>query len=90
MRKRYSADFKAKVALEAIKGAETLAELSARFEVHPVQISAWKKQMLQHVSTVFQLKRSRKEESDQKLIEESPSPLENRFFLFDFDIIYKV
>jgi transposase len=42
-RKKYSSDFKAKVALEAIKGENTIAELASRFELHPVQISQWKR-----------------------------------------------
>ena len=43
-RKRYSAEFKAKVALEAIKGEQTLAQLAAKYEVHHVMIATWKKQ----------------------------------------------
>ena len=45
-RKRHSAAFKARVALEAAKQTRTLAELSRAFQVHPVQISQWKKQLL--------------------------------------------
>ena len=43
IRKRHSAAFKAKVALEAAKQAETITELAKRHQVHPVQISQWKK-----------------------------------------------
>ena len=42
-RKSYSPEFKAKIALEAIKGAMTANEIGAKHEVHPVQISQWKK-----------------------------------------------
>lgn len=43
-RKSHSPEFKAKVVLEAIKGMKTTSELASRFQVHPTQISAWKKQ----------------------------------------------
>jgi transposase-like protein len=42
-RKSYSPEFKAKIALEAIKGVMTANEIGAKYEVHPVQISQWKK-----------------------------------------------
>jgi transposase len=43
-RKRYSAEFKAKVALEAIKGEQTLSELGSRYGLHPNMIANWKRQ----------------------------------------------
>ena len=52
-RKRYSAEFKAKVALEAIKGELTLAQLAAKYEVHHVMIANWKKQAIEGMSGVF-------------------------------------
>ena len=45
-RKRYSAELKAKVALEAIKGQKTANEIAAEYGVHPTQIAQWKKQAL--------------------------------------------
>ena len=45
-RKRHAASFKAKVALEAAKQSKTVAELAKAYQVHPVQISQWKKQLL--------------------------------------------
>jgi len=70
MRKSYTAKFKAKVAIEAIKGAETLSELSARYEVHPVQISSWKKLALQNLPDAFSRKNAKRKESNDALLEE--------------------
>lgn len=52
-RRTHAASFKAKVALAAIKGDKTLAELASDFEVHPNQITEWKQQLQQHAADVF-------------------------------------
>ena len=52
-RKNYQADFKAKVALEAVRGRLTINEISKQFEVHPNQISKWKKQFLESLPQIF-------------------------------------
>jgi transposase len=52
-RTRYSAEFKAKVSKEAIRGEETLAQLASRFGVHPTQISSWKQQALDGMADIF-------------------------------------
>ena len=52
-RRKHSPAFKAKVALEALKGQETVAQLAARYEVHPGQIQAWKKALAEGASGVF-------------------------------------
>ena len=52
-RRQHSDKFKAMVALEAIKGVKTLAQLSAEHKVHPNQISTWKKQLLENAADIF-------------------------------------
>jgi len=52
-RRRFTAEFKAKVALEAIKGQKTVAELAGEYEVHTNQISQWTKQLLESLPEVF-------------------------------------
>ena len=52
-RKRYTAEFKAKVALEAIKGELTLAELSAKHGVHQTMIAVWKRQAIEGMAASF-------------------------------------
>ena len=53
-RRNHSSAFKAKVALAAIKGDRTLAQLSEQFDVHPNQITAWKDQLVEHAAEVFE------------------------------------
>ena len=66
-RKRYSAAFKARVALEAAKQTRTLAELSRAFQVHPVQISQWKKQLLDGAESLFGDGRRREHDQSEAL-----------------------
>jgi len=66
-RKRHSAAFKAKVALEATKQTRTVAELAKAYQVHPVQISQWKKQLLDGVEALFRDGRRREHEQGQAL-----------------------
>lgn len=52
-RRKHSEEFKAKVAVEAVKEVHTLSELSARFKVHPTVIAHWKRQLLEGAAGVF-------------------------------------
>ncbi len=60
-RRKFSAQFKATVSLEALRERQTLAELSARFEVSPVVISRWKKELQENISLAFEKEKDRKE-----------------------------
>ena len=66
-RKRYSPEFKARVALEALKEQHTLAELASRFEVHPVVIGQWKKQLREELPRIFADRRQKQEQADAEL-----------------------
>ena len=70
MRKRYPENFKAKVAVAAIKSEDTIAELSSKFEVHRAQIMRWKKEALTALPDVFSTAKDRKKQDPEKLIEE--------------------
>ena len=70
MRKRYDATFRAKVALEAVKGEKTLAELSSQFGVHPNQIRKWRKQLLECLPDLFTDRRKKKERDNEELVSE--------------------
>lgn len=69
-RKQHSAEFKAKVALEAIKGAETLNQLSVRFEVHPNQITRWKQEALEGMAEIFSRRKDNKAKDDEAATDE--------------------
>lgn len=62
-RRRHSPELKAKVALEAIKGLKTASELAVEYEVHPVQISQWKRQLLDEVPEIFERGRKKSDEA---------------------------
>ena len=57
-RRKFTAAFKAKVAIEALKERESLADLSVRFEIHPTIISKWKQEFLELASQVFEKKQA--------------------------------
>ncbi len=67
-RRKFTSVFKARVAIEALKERETLAELSKRFEVHPNMISKWKQEFLEKSAEVFEKKG--KEQDQEKDLED--------------------
>ena len=67
-RRQYSPDFKARVAMEALKGEETIAELAIRFEVHPTQINKWKKELIAGAANIFGADPSKKSKDNKSLI----------------------
>ncbi|WP_443137072.1 IS3 family transposase, partial [Marinovum sp. PR37] len=69
-RKQHAPEFKAKVALEALKGEETAAELASRFGVHPTMIHQWKRALLEGASGVFERGSRKKPEIDEEQVKE--------------------
>jgi len=70
MRKSFSPDFMAKVALAAIKGDMSTAELSSRYEVHRSQINNWRKRALEELREIFRGKRDKSLKDNEKLVNE--------------------
>ncbi len=66
-RKRHSAEFKAKVALEATKGIKTINEIASEYSVHPVQVSKWKKEFTDALPGIWRNDKAVK--ADQKLVD---------------------
>jgi len=70
-RRTHSPEFKARVALEALKGLKTIHQIAADNEIHPVQVSQWKKELQERMSELFERKNGRSKAGDenQKQIE---------------------
>ena len=69
-RRRDSSEFKAKVALEAVKGQKTLNELASEFGVHPVQIAQWKRQLVEASPAAFESGGQRRNRAQEQLVEQ--------------------
>jgi len=67
-RKQYSPKFKAKVALEAIRGERTLTQLASQYHVHPIQVGQWRKTALEQLAEIFVdgRKRKRRDEDSER------------------------
>lgn len=63
-RRRHDPEFKARVALEAIKGIKTVQQIGKEFDIHPVQVSEWKRAMLEGAAGVFGAARGEAEAED--------------------------
>ena len=69
-RRQLGPEYKAKVALTAIKGEMTMSEISSKFEVHSTQINRWRKQVIEGVKEIFSQGRKTSERTDPELVED--------------------
>jgi transposase len=67
-RRKHSPSFKAKVALEALKGEASLAEIASHYEVHPNLVTKWKKALQDEAATIFGEDHARKKKRDENLV----------------------
>ena len=69
-RRQHNPEFKARVALEAVKGERTVAELASRYGVHPTMINQWKKALIEGAAEVFERGRRKEPEIDEATVKE--------------------
>lgn len=67
-RRKHTPSFRARIALEALKGEETIAELASRFEVHPSQIRKWKNSLAEGAAGILDGDQSQKKKDDASLV----------------------
>lgn len=70
MKKQFRADYKVKVAIEAIKGLKSPGEIASAYGVHPTQIGFWKRQLLERAPALFTDAHKKEKQNQQKLIDE--------------------
>lgn len=66
-RRQFSADWKAKIALEAIKGQRTIQEIASHYEIHPNLVTHWKKQLLERAAEIFLSGKTAEAKADEEL-----------------------
>ncbi len=66
-RKKYSKELKARVALEAIKGEKSIAQISSEFEVHSNMVTKWKKQLKENMADIFLRKNEQEPDAERKI-----------------------
>ncbi len=71
-RKTFTSEFKSKVAIEALKGHKTINELASEFDVHPTQITSWKKQLVESSKSAFN---DKKQQAAQRSLDEEREQL---------------
>jgi len=70
MKKTFSAEYKVRVALEAIKGVKSMSEIASAYDVHPTQIGIWRQQLIKNAPTLFADKRAKDGKSQDRIMEE--------------------
>lgn len=81
-RRQLSAEFKARVAMEALRGVKTLAEIVQEYQVHPVQVSTWKQELVERGAELF----GKKPEVDPKDVERQRARLERKIGELTMDV----
>ncbi len=66
-RKKYSAELKARIAVEAVKGQRTIQEIASHYSIHPTMVTNWKRQLLDGVSNIFSNGREQAAESEEEV-----------------------
>jgi transposase-like protein len=67
-RKKFTGEFKSKIALEAIREQKTINEIASKYEVYPNQVSTWKRELLERIEGIFSDKRSKENKPDEDLV----------------------
>nr|WP_309400956.1 transposase [Cerasicoccus maritimus] len=69
-RRKFTSEFKSKVALEALREQEPLHDIAKRYQIHPTQVTEWKKALLSNASSVFEHSKDKQEESFKQKLKE--------------------